>query len=123
MRSPAIDHFEAAAVFRGLLNGAGFRNRVAGSCVYGCPRCDRRIRFRWRSFYRAGSQRSFNRQRRRRFDQLTPSLDADEQGCLDFFCPGCRAPTRIIFCARLHSGASANFEVYAALVGEGKPAA
>lgn len=121
MRSAAIDHFEARAVFRGLLDGDGYRNRVAGSCIYGCPRCGHRIRFRWRSFYRANGRSLFRRQLQRIFDDLTPSLPADEQGFLDFHCPTCAAPTRIIFSAQDYSKIAYHFDIYAALVGEGKP--
>ncbi len=121
MRRGAIDHFDARSVFRGLLDGEDFRNRVAGSCVYGCPRCEHRIRFRWRSFYHAEGSPSFPWRMRRAFDDLTPSLDADEQGMVDFFCPGCRAPTRIVYSACATSISSYHFDVYAALVGEGKP--
>ena len=119
MRSAAVDHFDAKAVFRGLLDGDDYRNRVAGACVYRCPRCGRRIRFRWRSFYRANGRSVFKRQLRRIFNDLTPALPADEQGCIDFHCPSCAAPTRIIFSAIDYSKVAYHFDIYAALVGEG----
>ena len=121
-RSASIDHFEARTVFRGLLDGDDYRNRVAGSCVYRCPRCQHGIRFRWRSFYHAMGRSVFKRQLRRAFDDLTPSLPADEQGFLDFHCPTCSAPTRIVFSAHDYSKAAYHFDIYAALVGEGKRA-
>ncbi|MCY3780689.1 MAG: hypothetical protein OXG78_10305 [Chloroflexi bacterium] len=121
MRSAAIDHFDARAVFRGLLDGDDYRNRVAGSCIYRCPRCDHRIRFRWRSFYQANGRSVFRRQLRRVFDDLTPNLPADEQGFLDFYCPTCSAPTRIIFSAHDYTKIAYHFDIYAALVGGGKP--
>lgn len=122
MRREAIEHFDAAAVFRGLLDGDDFGNRVAGSCIYGCPRCAHRIRFRWRSFFQAKNSPSFRRRMRRAFDDLTPKLEAGEPGLVDFFCPGCRAPTRIVFRASPANNDSYHFDIYAALVGEGKAA-
>ena len=122
MRSASIDHFDARAVIRGLLDGDDYRNRVAGACIYRCPRCAHRVRFRWRSFYQAKGRSVFKRQLRRVFDDLTPSLPADEQGFIDFRCPTCTAPTRIIFGAHDYTKIAYHFDVYAVLVGEGKPA-
>lgn len=121
MRSQVVDHFDARAVFRGLLDGEGFRDRVGGACLYRCPRCGHRIRFRWRSFYQANGCSLFKRKLRRVFEDLTPTLAADEQGCIDFYCPACNAPTRIIYSAQDYSEIAYHFEIYAALVGEGKP--
>lgn len=122
MPSLLIDHYDARAVFRGLLDGDGFRNRVAGSCIYRCPRCGHRIRFRWRSFYRVDGRSAFKRKLCRVFDDLTPNLEADEQSLIDFHCPTCAAPTRIIFSAHDYSKIAYHFDIYAALVGEGKRA-
>ena len=44
-KSVVIDHYEPKAVMRGLLDGDDFSNRVAGTCIYMCPRCAHRIRF------------------------------------------------------------------------------
>ena len=120
MAKAPIDHYEASAVFRGLLHGADFRNRVAGSCVYCCPRCGHRLRFRWRSFYQADGESAFNRRLRRVFEDMTPRLAADEQGALDFHCPTCAAPTRIIYSAEDYTNIAYHFDIYAALVGAGK---
>ena len=122
MQSVLIDHYQARAVFRGLLDGDGFRDRVAGSCIYSCPRCGHRIRFRWRSFYQSDGRSPFKRPLRRIFDDRTPKLDTDEQGALDFSCPTCAAPTRIIFSAQEYSKIAYHFDIYAVLVGEGKRA-
>jgi len=119
--SAPIDHYEASVVFYGLLAGEDYRNRVAGSCIYCCPRCRHRIRFRWRSFYQADGRSCFKRKLRRVFDDMTPPLSTDEQGMLDFFCPTCSAPTRIIFSAEDYSKIAYHFDIYAALVGAGKP--
>ena len=121
MRDAGIERFEAGAVFHGLLDGAGFQNRVAGACVYRCPRCRHGIRFRWRSFYQAETNAAFKGMLRRLFDELTPSQPADEQACLDFFCPVCAAPTRIIYCARDYTRIAYHFDIQAALVGAEKP--
>ncbi len=121
MRSLLIDHFPAEAVFRGLRAGEDYRNRIAGSCVYACPRCGHRIRFRWRSFYQADGRSGFKRALRRVFDEMTPTLSTAEQGAIDFFCPTCQAPTRIIFSAVAYSKIAYHFEIYAVLVGEGTP--
>lgn len=118
-RNVDIDHYEPRAVIRGLLDGEDFANRVAGSCVYRCPRCGHGIRFRWRSFYQA-DERSFLRRRfRRRFDDLTPERPPAEQGFLDFHCPTCAAPTRIIFSVQDYTQIGFHFDIYAALVGQG----
>lgn len=119
-KSVVIDHYEPQAVMRGLLDGEGFRNRVAGACIYTCPRCRHRIRFRWRSFYRADGRSSLPRQLRRIFDDFTPDLTSDEQSVVDFHCPTCQAPTRIIFSILDHKKIAYHFDIYAALVGEGK---
>ena len=116
-RSQAIEQYGARAVFRGLLQGAGYSNRVGGSCVYGCPRCGHRIRFRWRSFYQASGGSPFQRRLRRAFDDMTPESAAG--GWLDFHCPTCRAPTRIVYHARDSLAAACHFDIYAALVGAG----
>lgn len=121
MRDTLVDHFAAEAVFRGLLAGEDYRNRVGGSCVYRCPRCSHRIRFRWRSFYQADERSGFKRTLRRVFDDLTPTLTADEQGAIDFYCPACQAPTRIIFSAAASGKIAYHFEIYAVLVGRGRP--
>ncbi len=122
MRSARIDHYQARAVFHGLLDGEDYRNRVAGACVYRCPRCSHRIRFRWRSFYQADGRSAFERKLRRFFDDMTPTLASEEQGALDFYCPSCAAPTRIIFSAEDYSRIAYHFDIYAALVGVGRAA-
>ncbi len=119
-KSVVIDHYEPQAVMRGLLDGEGFRNRVAGACVYTCPRCRYRIRFRWRSFFRADGRSPLPRQLRRIFDDFTPDLPTAEQSVVDFYCPTCRAPTRIISSILDHKKIAYHFDIYAALVGEGK---
>lgn len=118
--SSPIDHYEASAVFFGLLDGEDYRNRVGGSCIYRCPRCSHGIRFRWRSFYQADGRSAFQRKLRRVFDDMTPTLSTEEQGMLDFYCPTCSAPTRIIFSAEDYSKIAYHFDIYAALVGSGK---
>ena len=122
MRSAQIDHYEARAVFDGLLDGEDYGNRVAGACIYRCPRCSHRIRFRWRSFYQAGGPSAFERKLQRFFDDMTPTLASEEQGCLDFYCPTCAAPTRIIFSAEDYTKIAYHFDIYAALVGAREPA-
>jgi len=122
MRSVQIDHYEARAVFDGLLDGEDYGNRVAGACIYRCPRCSHRIRFRWRSFYQADGRSAFERKLQRFFDDMTPTLASEEQGCLDFYCPTCAAPTRIIFSAEDYTKIAYHFDIYAALVGTGEKA-
>lgn len=119
-KSVVIDHYEPEAVMRGLLDGEGFCNRVAGACIYTCPRCRHRIRFRWRSFYRADGRSPMPRQLRRILDDCTPDLPPDEQSNVDFHCPGCQAPTRIIFSILDHKKIAYHFDIYAVLVGQGK---
>ncbi len=117
-RRSVIEHFGARSVFRGLLQSAEYSNRVGGSCLYGCPRCGHRIRFRWRSFYHATGNSPFKRRLQRVFDDLTPNLEASD--CIDFHCPSCRAPTRIIYSASDSQAPTCHFDIYAALVGGGK---
>ena len=120
LRNVDIDHYEPSAVMGGLLDGQDFSNRVAGSCVYHCPRCRRRIRFRWRSFYQADERSFLRRKLRPLFDDLTPDRPPAEQGFLDFHCPTCTAPTRIIFSVQDYTQIAFHFDVYAVLVGQGK---
>ncbi len=115
---PVIQQYAPSAVFLGLQDGASYRNRLVGSCVYACPRCRHQIRFRWRSFYNADGRSAFGRKLRRVFEEMTPALAA-ELGFIDFFCPTCAAPTRIIFSAQNYSKITYHFDMYAALVGEG----
>ncbi|MCY4145968.1 MAG: hypothetical protein OXE95_09025 [Chloroflexi bacterium] len=118
MRRGDIEHFEARSVFRGLLQGADFANRVGGSCIYSCPRCGHRIRFRWRSFYQAAGSSPFKRSIQQTLDDMTPRLGA--RHCLDFLCPNCQATTRIVYSVTESSGSTCQFDLYAALVGAGK---
>ncbi len=120
-KSVVIDHYEPKAVMRGLLDGDDFSNRVAGTCIYTCPRCAHRIRFRWRSFYRADGRSLMPRHLRRILDDLTPNLPTDEQSIIDFSCPTCEAPTRVIFSILDYNKIAYHFDIYAVLVGEGKP--
>jgi len=122
-RRGKIEVFEASVVFRGLLDGVGFTNRVAHSCLYRCPRCHQRIRFRWHSFYQGEGSAVFERRLRRRFDELTPPPRIATQDSMDFFCPGCRAPTRIVYIARDSGANSTHFELYLVLVGPAGAAA
>jgi len=121
MQSAQIDHYDPRAVFRGLFDGDNYLNRVAGACVYQCPRCRHQIRFRWRSFYQADGRSAFKGNLRRCFDDMTPVLSTDEQGFLDFFCPTCSAPTRVIFSAHDYTAIAYHLDIYAALVGAGTP--
>ncbi len=121
VKNVLIEHYEPESVMRGLLDGDGFRNRVAGACIYTCPRCRRQIRFRWRSFYRADGRSPMPRQLLRILDDCTPDLPIGEQSAVDFFCPTCAAPTRIIYSILDYNKFSYHFDIYAALVGEGNP--
>jgi len=111
-----IQSYAPSAVFRGLLDGAGYQNRLVGHCVYACPRCGHQIRFRWRSFYQADGASAFSPKLCRAFDAKTPALAAD-QGKIDFYCPTCAAPTRISFRSQNYSRVAYHFDIYAALVG------
>lgn len=119
MQKRLIEQFSPDQVFHGLLAGEGFSSRVGAACIYHCPRCRHRIRFRWQSFYQWDGASCFTRALRRRFDDMTPALAAEEQGAFDFFCPTCGAPTRIIFSANRQGIAAYQFDLYAALVGAG----
>lgn len=113
-----IELYDPDSVIQGLLDGEDFTNRVASSCVYRCPHCWHRIRFKWRNFYKA-DERSFLRgDVRKQFDAHTPITPSAELGFLDFHCPSCKAPVRIIFTANDYTMLAFHFEIEHVLVGE-----
>lgn len=57
---------------------------------------------------------------RRILDDFTPDLPTDEQSSVDFHCPTCQAPTRIIFSILDYKKIAYHFDIYAVLVGEGE---
>ena len=113
-----IKHYAPERVMSGLLEGADYRNRVGGSCVYACPRCAHRIRFRWRSFLNADGRSPLKAKLRRAFDDLTPQEAGADRSLIDFHCPTCAAPTRIIYQARQPGTIAPHFDIYAVLAGE-----
>ena len=122
-RGGDIGHYRPESVMSGLLDGADYRNRVGGSCIYNCPRCAHRIRFRWRSFLEADGRSPLAAKLRRAFDDLTPKAAQGAQSQIDFHCPACVAPTRIVYQARQPGGMAPHFDIYAVLagIGEAKP--
>ena len=113
-----IEQFDPDSLIQGLLDSEDYTNRVAGNCIYSCPRCGHRIRFKWRNFHKS-DKRSFLKQAvRPPFDALTPINPFDKQGFLDFHCPSCHAPTRIIFSINDYTLLAFHFEIDLVLVGE-----
>ena len=118
-RGVVVEHYAPESVMRGLLDGAEYRHRVGGSCVYTCPRCSHRIRFRWRSFLAADGRTPLDGKLLRAFDELTPDTPDATHNRIDFHCPGCEAPTRIIYQARNPDAIAPHFDIYGVLAGRG----
>ncbi len=114
----AIQKYAPDYVIQGLLDGEDFNNRVAGSCIYQCPHCGHRLRFKWRNFYKADERSFIKRGIRSAFDALTPDNSYDVQGFLDFHCPTCNTPTRIIFSIEDYTQLAFHFEIKSVLIGE-----
>lgn len=117
MLSVEIEQFQPDIVFTGLLDSETFSNRVGGQCVYECPRCGYRIRFRWRDFLRSDERPLHKRPIRQQFDRLTPDQFTGEHGKFDFGCPSCHAPTRILFSAENYRIRAYHYEIQTILVG------
>jgi hypothetical protein len=113
-----IEQFDPDGVIQGLLDSDDYTNRVAGSCIYGCPRCGHRIRFKWRNFQKSDEKSFLKRGVRPQFEALTPTNPFDKQGFFDFYCPTCQAPTRIIFSINDYTTLAFHFEIDLVLVGE-----
>ena len=113
-----IEQFDPDDVIQGLLDGDDYRNRVAGSCIYCCPRCGHKIRFKWNNFYKADKRSFLRRTARQHFDEHLPFTPSAERGFLDFHCPTCNAPARIIFAAHDYTLLAFHFDIESVLVGE-----
>jgi len=113
-----IDRYNPDAIIQGLLDGEDYTNRVAGSCIYWCPHCGHGIRFRWKNFYKADERSFLKQQFRRDFDRLTPQDTDEELGFLDFHCPTCNAPTRLIFAIHDYTEIAFHYDMRTVLVGE-----
>jgi hypothetical protein len=113
-----ITHFDPDHVIQGLLDSDEYTNRVAGSCIYCCPHCNHRIRFKWRNFQKSDARSFLKQAVLPYFDSFTPDNPYEEQGFLDFHCPTCNAPTRIIFSINDYTLLAFHFEIDLVLVGE-----
>jgi len=113
-----IAQFDPDRVIQGLLNSEDYTNRVAGSCIYSCPHCGHRIRFKWHNFRKSDERSFLKRDLRPLFDALTPKNPYEKQGFLDFHCPTCKTPTRIIFSINDYTLLAFHFEIDLVLVGE-----
>jgi len=113
-----IDRYDPDTVIQGLLDGEGYTNRVAGSCMYRCPRCRHRIRFRWKHFLKADHRSFIKRDFRNLFNGLVAHDMDDEHGFLDFHCPTCQAPTRLTFTIHDYTEIAYHYDIDAVFVGE-----
>lgn len=116
-----IELFDPDTVIHGLLDGEDYFNRVAGSCIYRCPRCGHGVRFKWHHFYKADQRSFLRRDVRQQFDEYRPMVPSAEKGFLDFHCPTCKAPARIIFTAHDYRLRAFHFDIETVLVGEREP--
>ena len=69
---------------------------------YTCPHCSRKIRFTTSNFDDAvrWPEGVLSRDHAREFDRTRPVKKKRWEDFLDFYCPGCRNPVRIIFQVR-----------------------
>ena len=67
--------------------------------IYTCPHCDGKVRFTTRDFQRHFQSRSssFMPEDLASFDQFRPLDKKEGEQFLDFYCPGCRSPVRVIY--------------------------
>lgn len=112
-----IEQFKPADLIEGLLDGEDYQHRVGGSCIYRCPRCGHGIRFKWHNFKEADERSFLKPEFRPRFDLLTAKKSPLEQGFLDFHCPTCKAPTRIIFSIDDYRTLAFHYDIDLILVG------
>lgn len=113
-----IEQFTPDILIHGLLSSEDYVHRVAGSCTYQCPHCGHRIRFKWRNFYKADERSFLKKFVRQAFDEHTPIIPSAELGFLDFHCPSCQTPARIIFTADDYTKLAFHFEITKVLVGK-----
>jgi len=113
-----IEQFDPDSIIQGLLDSDDYINRVGGSCIYGCPRCGHRIRFKWRNFHKSDQRSFLTHDVRPLFDNITPDNPYDKQGFIDFHCPTCSTPTRIVFSVDDYTLLAFHFEIDFVLVGE-----
>lgn len=113
-----IDQHTPDAVMQGLIDGKEYTNRVAGSCVYRCPHCGHRIRFRWKHFFKADERSFLKREFRSEFNKLMTNNPEEDEGFLDFHCPTCDAPTRLNFAVFDYTQIAYHFDIRSVFVGE-----
>lgn len=66
--------------------------------AYRCPHCGSAVEFSSRHFGRqAAPQTNLTPSWAERFDELRPLNPQQWESFLDFHCPGCRAPVRIVY--------------------------
>jgi hypothetical protein len=78
---------------------AEYRDHAVHLGTYCCPRCDSGVEFRTHHFREhEGTKRSnLNAEWRSRFDIARPIEASRWESFVDFHCPGCKAPVRIIY--------------------------
>jgi predicted RNA-binding Zn-ribbon protein involved in translation (DUF1610 family) len=72
-----------------------YLDHVVQFAAYRCPHCGTGVEFQGRHFGPGVSRATVDRRRRSEFDAARPL--AALEGALEFHCPGCTAPVRIIY--------------------------
>ena len=111
-----IIHYAPNEVIEGLITSEDSNTRVAQPCLYTCPNCEMQIRFQWKHFYFASQNSRLNGSHQPLFDQHMP-YGMDSVGFIDFYCPKCQFPTRIVFTIAPFHRSSYHYDIQVVLVG------
>lgn len=78
---------------------AEYRDHAVHVGAYCCPRCSFRVEFRTRNFrqHECAKRSNLDPEWHDRFDAARPLELSRWQSFLDFHCPGCKAPVRIVY--------------------------
>lgn len=78
---------------------AEYREHAVHIGAYCCPRCGWRVEFRARHFreHEGATRSNLDPEWRGQFDAARPFKLSHWESFLDFHCPGCKAPVRVIY--------------------------